>query len=238
MQILYNDVAVNGTLSSFNLDALTSIDNLIDPRLSRSSRFTYFDGIIITLTFDLPQTIDAVGVGGTDLTDAATITVNGVTATQTSRNGNFFMPLAAEVTDTDFTITLLDTGTTNGAVINIGRLMAGTLYQAPGINDNVTLDYIVETDRQFSASRQVYGQSLVNYQSIFVQLPVIEQTDKPDMMAFQDAVMDFKPFFLNFDEPCFDEGPFYVILGGSNEFGYQLNGAHFWTLGLTFEEVY
>jgi len=238
MQILYNDVARLGTLSSYNLDALTSIDNLIDPRLSRSSRFTYFDGITLTLTFDRLQTIDAVAVGGADLTDAATITVNGVTASQSSNGGVFFMPLAEPVTSDEFTIILLDTGTANGAIVNIGRFMAGTLYQAPGINDNVTLDYIVETDRQFSASRQVYGQSLANYQSIFVQLPVIEQTDKPDMMAFQDSVMDYKPFFLNFDEPCFDEGPFYVILGGSNEFGYQLNGAHFWTLGLTFEQVF
>ena len=238
MQVLYKDLAVDGVFTSFNLDTSTSIDNLVDHRLSRSSKFIYSSGITITLTFDTPKTIKGVAVGGSDLSDATQITVNGNTSTQQAKDGNVFTVLDEDLTASIFTIVLTDEGSFTGQNISIGRLMVGDVYQTPGINDNVTLDYIVDTNTSFSASRQVYGQPLVNYTSIFVQIPVVEQDERSALQSFQGSVMNYKPFFLNFDEDCFDEGPFYAILGGQNSFGYQFNGAHFWTIGLTFDEVF
>lgn len=236
MRSLYNDLADMSVITSFNLVGGYDITALLDPRLSRYVLFTYSNGITIKATFENPVTFDSLGLVGHTFTDDLTVSINGSSPVAFGQAGNGFVSFDSVTTD-EVTIVLVDGGVDNGSQVQVGRLMLGDVYQMPDINDTLTLEHVSNSNVSFSATRQAYGNPQVRYAVVSVQCPVVDQDDKPALDEMLAEVDNYKPFIVDFDEECFDEGPYYCVLSASGSSAYQFNDAHFWTIGLTFEEV-
>ena len=238
MKLLRDSIAKDATITSFNTVSGSDITNLLDARLSKYTLFTYYNGITLTLTYDLSVSFSAIALLGYSLSGDTYLEINGSSPILLGDVQNGFTELQSTVSGTSFVLKLTNASTLNGTQTKIGRLILGDVYNTPGINSNVSFDTISNADVAFSRSRQAFGNPGAIYNNISVVFPVIEQNEKADLDYFLKSVDRYEPFVLAFDEECFSEGPFYVVVNDTTLSGYQLNEALFWTSRLSFTEVF
>lgn len=116
----------------------------------------------------------------------------------------------------------------------VGRIFAGQGYTLPDINDNVQIANYSEDVRLFSDAGSVYGANKYLYRTIDVQCPVVEQAEKEEVNYLFDSLGSYTRLAVWFDEECFDETGLYGVIESKSNSSWQLNEAHFWTLGLSF----
>lgn len=119
----------------------------------------------------------------------------------------------------------------------VGRIMAGAGISLPSINDNVQVADYSDDIRQFSWTGQVYGSNRFHYRTIDVQCPVVEQDEKKILNKMFNDLGSYSRVAVWFDEECFTEAGLYGVVEEKSNTSWQLNEAHFWTVGLSFRGV-
>lgn len=224
MKLLHvNDIStLSGYAIQFDSSAYQTVE-LDDFSVLRPSVNGYYEFNVVC-----NEPFDSVIVAGLN---ARSVEVTGG-GTVKGRDGFFAITTATPVTA--LFISLRVTEQLFDGDMFVGRIFAGLGVALPDINDNVQIADYTEDIRTFSYAGNVYGSNKYNYKTIDVQCPVVEQAEKDELNYLFNSLGTFSRIAVWFDEECFDEVGLYGVVEAKSNTSWQLNEAHFWTLGLSF----
>ncbi|MGD8305206.1 MAG: hypothetical protein PVF17_01005 [Ignavibacteria bacterium] len=250
MKILYDNIAMNSTITSFSENPYYEWDTALnDTRLTRYGRTLGVDDEWLMFESASAVDVDWVYISNHNITSGATVKIQG-NATDSWGSPSVDQAMSYDSTYDywyyNFSSTesykywriYIDDPTNTDGYIQIAYVFIGEGLTMPGINPEVSVPYTSNAEVTKTPSGQAYGDRRVRLKGGGVTFPTITETQRQSMLDFFDYVDLTLPFLVLFWENDLDvEPPLYAQLTNSLEITKNNQAGLTWTLTLEFEEV-
>lgn len=247
MRIIYNNIIEDSTITPTTENANYPADNLKDSRSTRLYRSTA-DGAQRVTFHNADSSASYIIIKNHNITSGATIKLQANDSNiwgapsldETITHDSDTMILNFTEAEYNYWSLYVDDGSNPDNYIEIGLIYLGVYVQMPGMEPKQQIPYATQSKSKLSQSRQLYGDSRVNYRSAKISFPHLTNAQRQAINAMYDIVKNTKPIFLLVWEGDLDFEPaMYAFIADARLAWARNDNSNFpWSVSMQFEEVF